>query len=181
MGFRRGKRFERQFLLALDQMGQFFTDEGQIVSAVRCAYCGNQAECEEHVAPYSWIERRIRDNGADPEDLWTWILPSCDECNLIAMDKLFRSPAEKRRFIQERLRGRYSEAFSNAVWEDDEYEELGPSLRQFVMAKQAGNEVARERASYRGPLPDLLGSTNLHVAVNESLDVRLGGKKGERV
>jgi len=177
----RGKRFEQRFLLAWEAEGEFFTDDGTVVLGPRCAYCGDRAERQEHVALNSWVERAILAGRGGVEGFWTWVVPACNQCNGIASDNLFRSPEEKREFIQERLRGKFPDAFVEEPWSEDEYEDLGPGLRQFVMAKQAANEVARERVSYRGPLPDLLGSTTLHLAVNEVLDVRLQGSSHERV
>lgn len=170
----RGTRFDRDYLLAWEAAGEFYTDDGIVESAARCAYCGDRAECREHLTPYSWVEREIRSNPGGEHDLWTWIVPACNQCNGIASDGLFRSPQAKRDFIQERLRAKYPDAFVHDAWSDDEYDDLGPSLRQFVMAKQAENEIARMRVEYAGPLPDLMGSPNLHLAVNDALDQREG-------
>ena len=137
---------------------------GAVVIGTPCAYCGEHAEHQEHLVPYSFL---VRGNSANSQqdNWWTWILPACAQCNLIAQDQVFPSASAKRSYIRDRLRAKYSEAFVQGEWSDEEIEELGPSLRQFVVASQAQNDTARQRVQYSGPLPVSVGSHGLQAAV----------------
>ena len=121
--------------------------------------------------PYSWMQNQKRADGL-VENFWTWIVPSCGECNQTAQAMLFATAKQKRRYIQERIKARNAESFVHDAWADEEIEELGPTLRQYVSAIQAKEETARLRASYDGPIPPTAGSASAVRAVSEALERR---------
>jgi hypothetical protein len=159
----RSRTYDRRYQPSWQRQAQYFVGS-EVVTAVPCAYCGEHSEHEEHLVPYSFIRRHNSANNQQ-EGWWTWILPSCSECNYIASNQVFVSVQLKRSYIRERLRAKYSDAFVEGEWTDEEIDDLGPGLRQFVMASQARNAIARDRVSYSGPLPTSLGSVVLHDAV----------------
>jgi hypothetical protein len=159
----RTQTYDRRYPPCWEREGQYVVG-GEVVTATPCAYCGEHAEHQEHLVPYSFISKR--NTAHNPQDnWWTWILPACAQCNLIAHDQVFPSAFAKRSYIRERLKGKYPEAFVGAVWSDEEIEELGPALRQFVRASQAVNETARQRVEYSGPMPRSVGSPALQDSV----------------
>jgi hypothetical protein len=142
--------------------GLFYSDDQGQYEATVCAYCGEYANHSEHLIPYSWI-RLLSSSVGEEVTIWTWILPSCSECNQMAGDLLFGTAHEKRRYIQGRLKARHE--FTSEPWTPEEIESLGSSLGQYVRAKQAVSETVRARATYSGPLPNTVGSHGLNKLV----------------
>lgn len=58
----------------------------------RCVYCGSAATAIDHVIPYAYLQRHEISN----------LVPACQDCNLIASDKMFESLEDKRAFILKR-------------------------------------------------------------------------------
>ena len=54
-----------------------------------CIYCDGIATVVDHIIPWSWTMRHDFSN----------LVPSCNDCNSIASDKLFRSFSAKRTYI----------------------------------------------------------------------------------
>jgi hypothetical protein len=152
--------FGRDYPASWCQVSLFVGDDGIETEDICCAYCGDRYRDAEHIVPWSWLSKV---SPLSSTEFWTWIVPACHECNLLASDQVFRSPAAKRRYIQERLKGRYARELSGEPWDDGEIEELGYRLGQFVKAKQAETENLRLRISYKGPLPVALGSHSLNA------------------
>ena len=157
----RSRRHGKDYPPSWCQFGAYVSESGESFEDVCCAYCGERYTDIEHLLPHSWFEKV----STGPGDYWTWLVPACSECNGLASDQLFGSPALKREYIQNRLRARYSFAFESEAWSDEEIGELGPGLRQFVSARQAEAENVRQRVEYDGPLPPTLGSESLQQAV----------------
>ena len=55
-----------------------------------CVYCNEDATCVDHVVPFSYSQCDDEDN----------LVASCDECNLIAGDKVFRDFTTKSEYIR---------------------------------------------------------------------------------
>jgi hypothetical protein len=174
---KRTQTYDRRYRPCWEREAEYLVG-AQVVIATPCAYCGEHAEHEEHLVPYSFIANRNTANS--PQDnWWTWILPSCAQCNAIAYNQVFPSAFAKRAYIRERLKGKYSDAFVQQEWSEDEMEDLGPSLRQYVTAMQAINETARQRVAYSGPMPRSVGSSVLQDAVRvhyESTEGAIDGR-----
>ena len=107
-----------------------------------CVYCGLLASEKEHVTPKSYIEgmKELKTLGFDvkiPEEI---LVPACRECNLIASDKLFKSFADKKRFISERLFKKYHKFLKISSLSEEEILELSGRLQQQVFIF---NEIAK--------------------------------------
>lgn len=159
----RNKRHGKDYPPSWCQFGAYASDSGDSFEDICCAYCGERYTDIEHLVPHAWFEKV---SAGEPGDFWTWLIPSCSECNNLASDQLFSSPSKKREYIHERLRGRYSFAFDSEPWEQKEIDELGPNLRQFVSASQAKALNVIERVQYDGPLPPTLGSESLQKVIS---------------
>jgi 5-methylcytosine-specific restriction endonuclease McrA len=168
----RSNLFDRRYRPCWQIQGQYYSDGGTVITDTACAYCGERATDREHVIPYSFVDGHILATQGSDERLWTWILPACSECNGIASDQLFPSPHAKRRHIQSRLEARYYSEIHADPWSDDDYDDMGPGLRQYVQARQAQADLHRERVAYRGPLPISAGSPSLVSALRTELTRR---------
>jgi hypothetical protein len=163
MRAKRSAVFDRKYLLCWATKSTFLIGAEE-TDGVCCAYCGEYATVKEHLVPFSFLRARTS-KGSFNDNFWTWILPSCEECNQIASKQVFPTALAKRNYIQERLSGRYANDLSGEEWPEGEVEELGPNLRQHVRACQARAYVTRCRVSYAGPLPPTIGSEQVEDAV----------------
>lgn len=175
----RSNLFEREYGPCWQIQGQYYSDGGTVITGTACAYCGERATDREHLVPYSFLEAHIATTRGQDEGFWTWLLPACSECNGIAAAQLFLTAAQKRAHIQQRLEAKYADDINGQAWEDEDYDDLGPGLRQYVQARQAEAHILRERVRYRGPLPVAVGSSSLVRALRTELDRR--GARGGRV
>lgn len=68
-----------------------------------CVYCGDDADCVDHVVPYSWSQCDDEDN----------LVACCTRCNLIAGGIVFKDFDQKCNYIKNRLKAkRYHDNYS---------------------------------------------------------------------
>lgn len=175
---KRSNLFDREYRPCWDFEGQYYSDSGVVITGSACVYCGELATDREHVVPYWFVEGLISARKGEAEGLWTWVVPSCSECNSIAGPLLFVTPSQKRKHIREHLAAKYSSEIDGPAWSDEDYEDLGPGLRQFVQTSQARAEVLRARVAWSGPLPVMAGSSSLVTAVKSELAQRKVAQDG---
>ena len=165
MRLNRTGMFDRDYNLCWSKESTFVVG-GETLEGVCCAYCGEYATVREHLTPLSFMQARAS-KGSQNSNFWTWILPSCEECNYIASDQVFQTPEEKRAYVQSRLSARYSEDLESDQWPDEELDDLGPRLGQYVMACQARSYITQLRVSYSGPLPPSMGSHEIEGEIRQ--------------
>lgn len=93
-----------------------------------CIYCGMPAECREHAAPYAWRHTDRLVNRI--------FVPACKECNAILGCSLQSTLKERIVEAKRRLKVRHKTELAIPHWTLEELLELGPSLRQVVLAGQ---------------------------------------------
>ena len=107
-----------------------------------CAYCGEPAGEREHVVARCHNEP-------------TWLVPTCRECNAVAGGKLFYTFVEKRTYIHERLRKKYSSVLRTAEFDREELAEMGPGLRGLIRSASTAREIIRQRLGFELELAGL--------------------------
>jgi hypothetical protein len=75
-------------------------------------------------------------------------VPCCQECNVLAGDKVFFWIREKRAYIQKALKERYRKKLRFVVWDEEDLEELGPGLASFVLRGQRESARLELRTSF---------------------------------
>jgi hypothetical protein len=109
-----------------------------------CVYCGQRATTWDHFVPYSVaaaLMEVVKVTGR-------YLLPACRECNQLAGSRVYRTVAQKRRYIQRRLIDRYYALYDLPSWSQDELSELGYNLRTYVEANKQSHEWIRERVQW---------------------------------
>ena len=115
-----------------------------------CIYCGNPKQALDHVYPLSlavsleiWrpLVRVELKQGLN-------LVPSCNECYTLASNMPFTLIREKRRYIQKRLREKYLNKIQKVVWEEDEIQQLGRTLRTYVSHAQTTKKSLELRIHY---------------------------------
>lgn len=101
-----------------------------------CIYCGCKAEQLDHVLPVSFAAQLNLSDARVIKEVFRglYLVPCCGECNRIASSKPFFSILEKRKYIQAKLRNKYSKLLHSPDWDVDEIEELEGTLRRTVIA-----------------------------------------------
>ena len=94
----------------------------------QCAYCGIPATDVEHVIPKSFIQDRMLSTDKDYHKMI--LVHSCNECNILASNKVFKNFHEKRRFIREKVKDRYRDLLLAPDWSDKEINELTGWLKK---------------------------------------------------
>ncbi len=98
-----------------------------------CFYCGDPAEGLDHVPPISMIdnmpyEKRKRDK------IPAVTLACCSECNSALSSRRLQTVDDRLLFLESYYDAKFKK--QNAMWSEEEIEELGPSLQQSVRARQ---------------------------------------------
>ena len=105
-----------------------YLEEGYV-----CMYCGEPADTLDHIPPLSVMrlldaERRRKDG------IVCSLVPCCRECNLVLGGRHLLTVADRLEFLEKHYEKKFDK--QESFWSDDEINELGFSLRNFVKAKQ---------------------------------------------
>lgn len=128
-----------------------------------CVYCGASATAKDHFAPVSVVaslmSMGLRVSGK-------FLVPSCGECNGIAHDSIFVSIGAKRRYIQGRLKRKYSKLLNMPDWTEEELDEMGYMMRSAIIGGIAQRDYMRARIAWRNSRnaePSKLAAIRLRV------------------
>lgn len=115
-----------------------------------CVYCGERATQLDHVFPLSLTVHLDMTHPITLKELAgaLYLVPACGECNRIAGSEPFYAILDKRRFIQKKLKEKYSRRIKRVLWDEDELEELGPGLRSKIISDMLKMEAAENRILY---------------------------------
>jgi len=108
-----------------------------------CIYCGMPANTKDHVIPYSYLRNSKRRNNCAPSV--GQVVDCCAECNNLLGSKALFSVPERANEIAVCLERRYRKELNAPYWSEEEINELGPSLKKQVKAKQFLREEVLER------------------------------------
>lgn len=100
-----------------------------------CFYCGEYATQKEHVVPRHTLYP-------------TWVVGSCQECNMLAGAEPFISVLDKLLFIRDRRVKRYKKLLQSPDWTDDELQDIGRNLKVAIEAGQRAREVVCSQVNW---------------------------------
>lgn len=107
-----------------------------------CVYCGVRATTLDHFVPLS-VLYSVNDLGGINAERVT--LEACRECNAIAGAKVFKTVAQKRMYIQARLREKNNTVLQTPQWKDEELSEMGYNMRTYIDASRQYRDWLEER------------------------------------
>lgn len=115
-----------------------------------CIYCGQPKECLDHVFPLSLASGLDLSRPSVKKELFQGLnmVPSCNSCNNLAIDKPFNKIKEKRRYIQKRIEKRYLKKLRTVIWSEEELKEVGPRLRADIKKMIANRIVLENRVLF---------------------------------
>lgn len=112
-----------------------------------CTYCGDPADCMDHVVPWSYISTVVRKGGQEGKFLGirTW---ACRECNAILGAKRFPCMWRRIVHVHDRLCVRLEHDLMFPIWSREEMIPLRPNLRRQIEARNLLTRVARARTGW---------------------------------
>lgn len=118
-------------------VAQFYTRKFRWYN--KCVYCGDQAYELDHVFPVVFSSQLDLTRPGVRKELGQGlsVVPSCAECNRLAGKTPFTLIAEKRKYIQGKLRKKHKKLLKGVVWDLDELDGMGPAMRRYIMESMA--------------------------------------------
>lgn len=104
-----------------------------ISDGYKCFYCSEHAHGLDHVPPLSWMDN-YDDKAREKEGIPAVLVPCCTECNSALLDRLLPTVWDRLLYLES-----YYDAYfkkQKNLWEEEEIEELGHSLKSMVRHKQ---------------------------------------------
>ena len=113
-----------------------------------CIYCGMPSNAYDHVPPLSVV-------ASVPEsDQVHWKYkkyPACRECNSILGASALFTLAERRKKLLDKYLWRLRRLLRIPVWDDEDMEEIGPTLASAILTAHKNAAIAKARmANLRG-------------------------------
>ena len=113
----------------------------------KCFYCGLDATTIDHQPPISVIGSFIDNN----EIFEALKIPCCLECNSLLHSTPTKTLYERLDLLKTKLRNKYKEEVKMCgVWDEEEIEDMGFSLKNMVKASIEIGIEAENRILYRG-------------------------------
>lgn len=115
-----------------------------------CVYCGEPADTIDHMIPKSMAIQLQSVFG----HFSNWPteyrrnckkVPACMECNRLLSNNVVLGVLKRREYVHNALRQKYKKYLVRVAWDDDELDELGPYLRQYVDNENAKAQRLRNR------------------------------------
>jgi hypothetical protein len=135
------KFIPREFLAIFAKVRQINTN---LEDRSSCFYCGDEARCEDHVIPHSFL----RHKGTRREGWEIDTLPACHECNSILSNQIFESLEERKSYLFEILERRKRKELKAKGWDSEEIEDLGYSLKSYVSVVYDNRILAEKRIEF---------------------------------
>ena len=126
----------------------------------RCVYCGENAEQLDHVFPVSVASTINLNFVSARKELKQGLnlVPSCEDCNRIATNKIFVSILEKRKYIQKKIREKNKNILKKVVWDEEDLEDVGYNILSTILEGQR----KKEKIEFRITWPDSKSSVELN-------------------
>jgi hypothetical protein len=117
----------------------------------RCYYCGDYLSengVGDHVPPISWAFALGYSYMVENESAPFLIVPCCKDCNVILGNKKYFTLRQRKSYIAEYLRSKYRSIRAIKEWEDEEIDELGDGLRNFISSNSDFRRFIERRISW---------------------------------
>lgn len=111
-----------------------------------CAYCGDLANSEDHIPSLHILHMLVSSGEGDRYK--RIIVPSCMDCNSRLGSCFAFTISKRKKILHSRLKKKYKKILRKVVWDDDETESLGYSLRKYIEHSQAEREIVLSRLRF---------------------------------
>lgn len=142
MSVRKQDRNRRRILL--EKFGGMFR---RYPSSKRCCiYCGMTVNITtDHVPPLDALDALGSEYFSD-RGINLWLVNACQQCNsALGSLEWLHTITDRRKHIAKWLLKRYKRTLEGAAWSEDELEELGPGLRDFIRSRSDQHSIAIRR------------------------------------
>jgi hypothetical protein len=112
------------------------------------------ASTKDHVVPLSLLAKIDGLSDAVRDEILGKLPPlitvySCRQCNTVLGNRFFRTINGRREAVKDYLREKYARVLKQPDWREDEIEELGYNLQDFVRRRKELKKVVQERLKWR--------------------------------
>ena len=108
-----------------------------------CAYCGDNASTIDHIPSLQIVHLLVCSGEGDKYK--RVIVPCCSDCNT-RLGSVFAFTIRRRKnILLTRLRKKYKNILRKVQWDDEDKEELGCNLRQYIETSHAKREIVLSR------------------------------------
>lgn len=118
-----------------------------------CVYCGEPADCVDHVPPLS----RVYDFRTLQVPEKYFRVKCCTACNNMLGNTLQSDLLERIDVAKGMLRKRLGKRDVSYLWVEEDLDDLGPNLRSHIGSNMRKTESLVRRIDYRGGLRAILG------------------------
>jgi ribosomal protein L37AE/L43A len=101
-----------------------------------CYYCGQPADSIDHVIPQAMLRQLVCLEDGEitkailrKRALKVW---ACRECNSLLSSSYQDSLVERKQFLKEKLKKKYKRIIALPKWDEDDLNEMGYVLRQYI-------------------------------------------------
>ncbi len=123
---------------------------------MKCTYCGESAECMDHVVPVSYnLPGRKRVSYKKLQ-----IVPSCNDCNLRLSNKAYHTVGKRADYLATKLAKKHKRLLGRLSWTVDELLDVDFRLRQYLLMGNVEKETALLRIEHCRQVADLNPSIN---------------------
>lgn len=106
-----------------------------------CTYCGAaDGNNRDHVVPAAYAQ--------NAKHFHTETVPACHECNTLLGSRLFVTIPTRAAYLLGAYERRYKKLLSTPAWTDEELNDLGPSLRDSIVAAEAQRKTVAIRIEH---------------------------------
>jgi hypothetical protein len=120
--------------------------EGVNIRAAReirnCVYCGVAHDIQrDHVIPTSYLRQKRRYEG-------DWLVPACGECNRTLGAELIFNVPDRAFWVLQAYKRKYQKLLRAIPWDDEELEDIGPSLRSSILQQESARRAVNDRLDH---------------------------------
>ena len=138
-----------------------------------CVYCGAPASTKDHVSPKSL--HRFLDSFTEESldsDIQGALVPACKDCNCILGAHPTWMLGARIKVLKRKLFLRNYKKLSRPIWDEDEIEECGRSLRSAIQVMNREDLNLRARYAFQPPI-EFVQDVELHQL---GIDMRVKSK-----
>lgn len=111
-----------------------------------CIYCGESAECRDHVIPFCYNNSTGKRKEIDYHS--ENVVPACNECNGYLGSQFITNIAERALYLANRLKIKNKKLLKTPDWSKEELEDLSANMRNTIQALQFKKGLLKDKISH---------------------------------
>lgn len=123
-----------------------WVEKGHVAREEVCTYCGAPADTVDHIPATVTYEKMLATGIAAFSQ---YVVPACRDCNCFILNDLpLWTLRERLMHVAEQIPIRHGHILALPKWKQREIDELGPNMKQYVLAGMHNVTVIKNRIAY---------------------------------